>query len=107
HRSARADGAKHLLLDGGRASQEGARLVRITLGRLDEVLGDAAVALRSETELSSEANPVLGPARLRFEDEICVDVLGIAEVQRTGADLRGPIGMPQRDPILAADPRPV
>src|SRR5690606_26436973 len=53
----------------------------------------------------AQANPVAGPLRLWLEDEVGVDVDDIAEVELARADLVGAVRMPQRNAVLAADPR--
>ena len=75
------------------------------LARLGQTIGDAAIVLRSERQLLTQRDPVRGPAGLRLDDQLGIEVRDRAKVEPTGAELLRPIGVPQRDPILAADPR--
>src|SRR5690606_4140234 len=69
-----------------------------------QVLGDRRRRTRVPGVLA-QANPVAGPLRLWLEDEVGVDVDDIAEVELARADLVGAVRMPQRNAVLAADPR--
>jgi hypothetical protein len=53
---------------------------------------------------SAELDPVRGPLGLRLDDEVDVDVGDADEVQRARRHTLGSFGVPQGDPVLAADP---